>query len=69
MRKRQRISIDFNVRKPKLQINHSISRNVNKKKGISLFIMYYINIWIICLITQLFSIFKWFKRWYKRSCQ
>ena len=34
MRKRQRISIDFNVRKPKLQINHSVSRNVNKNKGI-----------------------------------
>ncbi|OUM69887.1 hypothetical protein PIROE2DRAFT_2078 [Piromyces sp. E2] len=31
MRKRQRISFDFNVRKPKLQINHSISKNVNKK--------------------------------------
>ncbi|ORX41660.1 hypothetical protein BCR36DRAFT_407428 [Piromyces finnis] len=32
MRKRQRISLEFNVRKPKLQINHSISKNVNRIK-------------------------------------
>jgi len=32
MRKRPRISIDFNPRKPKLQINRSISKYANKKK-------------------------------------
>ncbi|ORX75355.1 hypothetical protein BCR32DRAFT_249605 [Anaeromyces robustus] len=32
MRKRQRISIDLNARKPKLQINHSISKNAHKNK-------------------------------------
>jgi len=32
MRKRQRISIDLNPRKPKLQINHSISKNIHKSK-------------------------------------
>jgi len=32
MRKRQRISIDFNVRKPKLKINHSVSKYTNERK-------------------------------------
>jgi len=35
MRKRQRISIDFNVRKPKLKINHSVSKYTNERKGIN----------------------------------
>eukprot|EP00833_Pecoramyces_ruminatium_P017670 jgi/Orpsp1_1/1191702/evm.model.d7180000087935.1 len=32
MRKRQRISIDLNIRKPKLKINHPVSKHVNDKK-------------------------------------